>query len=138
MSHSLSRFLLIIFEAFLALTAIAGGIGLLTGILAMPVEYLSGSPFDSFLIPGLSLMVLVGGLALVGTILVARKHRYAAAVTAVSGVAIIIFELVEVLVIGSPAGVARNLQIFYSSLGLLIVLTSLAPLADLRRNLAQA
>ncbi len=138
MSHRLSRFLLIIFEAFLALTAIAGGIGLLTGILAMPVEYLSGSPFDSFLIPGLSLMVLVGGLALVGTILVARKHRYAAAVTAVSGVAIIIFELVEVLVIGSPAGVARNLQIFYSSLGLLIVLTSLAPLADLRRNLAQA
>jgi hypothetical protein len=138
MTQRLFSILLIFFEGFLALSAIAGGIGLLTGTLALPVEYLAGSIFTSFLIPGLSLTVIVGGLALVGTILVTRSHRYAAAVTAVSGLAIIIFEGVEVMVIGSPAGLARNLQVFYFSLGLLIVLTSLAPLAELRRTLARA
>ena len=138
MTHRLSRLLLIFLEGFLALTAIGGGIGLLTGLLAMPVEYLSGSIFTSFMIPGLSLMVVVGGLAVLGAVLVARRHRYAAAATAVSGLAIICFESVEVMVIGSPAGVARNLQIFYFGLGLLILAASLAPLAQLRQGPARA
>ncbi len=138
MALRLSRILLVILEGFLALTAIGGGIGLLTGILAMPVTYLAGSMFTSFLIPGLSLMVIVGGLALAGAFLAVRRHPYAAAVTAASGIVIIVFELVEVMVIGSPAGLARNLQVFYFSLGLLILLISLAPLAQLRRSPSRA
>jgi hypothetical protein len=137
MTHRLSRTLLILLEGFLALTAIGGGIGLLTGLLAMPVEYLAGSIFTSFLIPGLSLMLIVGGLAILGTAMVTIRHRYAAAATAVSGLSIILFELVEVMVIGSPAGVARNLQVFYFGLGLLILVASLAPLAQLRQGPAR-
>lgn len=138
MTHRFFRTSLIFLEGFLALTAIGGGIGLLTGVMAMPVSYLAGSMFSSFMIPGLSLMVIVGGLALLGGVLAAVGHRFAPVVTAVSGLVIIIFEMVEVLVIGSPAGVARNLQVFYFGLGLLILLLSLAPLAEMRKNLAPA
>jgi hypothetical protein len=35
------------------------------------------------------------------------------------------FEFVEVLVIGSPAGVARTLQIFYFGLGTIIMVIAL-------------
>ncbi|MGA9190361.1 MAG: hypothetical protein WBZ24_01390 [Anaerolineales bacterium] len=137
MTRRVSRLLLILLEGFLALTAIGGGIGLITGLLAMPVAYLSGSIFTSFLIPGLSLMVVVGGLAVVGAVLVAKRHRFAPAATAVSGLAIIFFEVVEVMVIGSPVGVARNLQVFYLGLGLLILVASLPPLAQLRHGPAR-
>ena len=41
----LLRILLILLDGFLALTAFAGGIGLLAGLFALPVEMLAGSPF---------------------------------------------------------------------------------------------
>lgn len=44
-----------------------------------------------------------------------------------------IFEIVEVLVIGSPPGIARTLQIIYFSLGGIILVLSLVDWVVLRR-----
>ena len=60
MLKNITRILLIVLAFFLALTAFAGGIGLLAGLNAPPVELLKGSPFSDYTIPGLSLFVLVG------------------------------------------------------------------------------
>ena len=57
--------------------------------------------------------------------LLIRKNKFALLFTTVSAIIIMFFEFVEVLVIGSPAGVARTLQIFYYGLGMLIVITAL-------------
>lgn len=115
------RFLLIVLVGFLALTAIGGGVGLLTGAISPGLELLVGSPFGSYLVPGLALLVLVGGSALVATVALIRGHPRAILVAAMSGAMIIGFETVEVLVIGSDPGVARNLQLFYFGLGLAIL-----------------
>jgi hypothetical protein len=138
MNRRLHRVLLIIFNGFLALTAVLGGIGLLAGFNAPPTTFLAGSIFDSYLLPGLSLMLIVGGLASIGTAFAVRRHPLTAAVAAAAGLAIIVFETVEVWVIGSPPGVARNLQVLYYSVGVLILLVSWAPLADWRRRRASA
>ncbi len=122
----LLRILLILLDGFLALTAFAGGIGLLAGLNAPPVEMLAGSPFKSYTVPGLALFILVGGVALVATIMMIRRHPMAALASAAAGGIIIIFEIVEVMVIGSPAGISRNLQIFYITLGGLIVVLAAA------------
>ena len=53
--------LLIGLNAFLAVTAFVGGIGLLTGTIVPLPEMLQGSPFTSYTIPGLALLVLVSG-----------------------------------------------------------------------------
>jgi len=45
--NKVERYTLIVLDAFLAITAIAGGIGLLTGTLAPGVELLQSSPFTS-------------------------------------------------------------------------------------------
>jgi hypothetical protein len=111
---------LTVLDGFLAVTAAAGGIGLLTGMIAPGVNLLQGSPFTSYTIPGLALLILVGGSALVASGLMLRRHLYGVLVSAIAGVMIIGFEFVEVLVIGSEPGVARNLQLFYFTLGLLI------------------
>jgi hypothetical protein len=118
------RTILILLNAFLALTAAAGGIALLTGWISPGIELLQGSPFTSYTIPGLALLLLVGGSAFVATVLMLLRHPYGVPASAVAGVMIIGFELVEVMVIGSPAGLARNLQLFYASLGLLIAVVA--------------
>jgi hypothetical protein len=120
------RILLIVLTAFLALTAIAGGIGLLSGTNAPSTELLKGSPFHNYTVPGLALLVIVGGCALVATILLLRRHPFGALAAGAAGAIIIGFEIVEALVIGSPPGIARNLQIFYFTLGLLILLLAAA------------
>ena len=102
------RVTLILLTAFLALTAFAGGIGLLTGWNAPPVEDLGDSPFKDFTLPGLALFVLVGGAALLACVLLIRRSRWAAPVAAGAGLSIMFFEFVEILVIGSPPGIARH------------------------------
>jgi hypothetical protein len=124
------RTLLVILDAFLALTAIAGGIGLLNDLNAPPVTDLAGSPFSDYTIPGLALLVIVGGAAVAATFMMLRNHHNAALA---SGVVIVFFEIVEVLVIGSPPGIARTLQIFYFSLGLIIIVFASAQWSIQRR-----
>jgi hypothetical protein len=69
--------------------------------------------------------VLVGGGALFAAILTWRRHPYAPLVSGAAGLMIIVFEIVEVLAIGSPPGISRNLQVLYFALGLLIVVLAL-------------
>jgi hypothetical protein len=113
---------LIVLSGFLAITAIAGGISLTANFYAPPVEFLSGSIFKDFTIPGLGLAVLVGGGALVSTILLIRKSKFGVLSATVSGIMIMFFEFVQVLIIGSPAGVAQTLQIIYFGLGTVITI----------------
>jgi hypothetical protein len=117
--------ILIVLTFFLSLTAIAGGIALLARINTPPVEMLQGSPFRDYTIPGLALMLIVGGSALFAAILLLRKSRFALLCAAAAGIIIMFFEFVEALVIGSPAGAARALQIFYFGLGTLIVVVAM-------------
>jgi hypothetical protein len=138
MSKDILRVLLIILAFFLSLTAFAGGIGLLANLNAPPVEMLKGSPFIDYTIPGLALFVLVGGGGLAGAILLLRRHPLSIPAAGAAGIMIIFFEIVEVLVIGSEPGVARTLQIFYFSLGLVIVLLAAALWASRRNAVAKA
>jgi hypothetical protein len=67
----------------------------------------------------------VGGIALFAAILLIRKSSFALMLSTTAGVAIMFFEFVEVLVIGSEPGITRSLQIFYFGLGMLIVVVSM-------------
>ena len=119
------HYTLIALNGFLALTAFAGGIGLLANLNAPPVEMLQGSPFRNYTVPGLALFVIVGGGGLLSAILMGRRNKFALLFSIAAGIVIMFFEFVEMLVIGSPAGVARTLQIFYFGLGTLIVAVAL-------------
>jgi hypothetical protein len=125
MARRLLRVLLVLLNGFLALTAIAGGVGLLADLNAPPVTALAGSPFSDYTIPGLALLIVVGGTAVIATLLSARKHALAALVSCLAGAVIVVFEIVEVLVIGSPPGIAKTLQLFYFSLGGILIAVSL-------------
>jgi hypothetical protein len=117
---------LIVLTTFLSLTSILGGIALLTGFNAPPLTQLEGSVFKTFLLPGLALAVIVGGSAFIASIFLIRKNRFSCLFSTVTGIVIMFFEFIEVLVIGSPVGIARNLQIFYFGLGIMIAMLSVS------------
>ncbi len=113
---------LVVLLVFLGLTSVAGGIGLLTGGGAPGLELLRGSPFSDYTIPGLSLMILVGGAGLVAAILVIRRHRLGLVAAGLAGFDMVFFEIVEIQVIGHQTAAALFFQGFGIVLGLAIML----------------
>ncbi len=109
----------------MALSAIGGGIALLFNLYAPPVAMLSRSIFSDYTVPGLSLLLLVGGSAVFAMVLLIRNSRYALLFSTTSGIVMLFFEFVEVVVIGSPVGPALVMQLFYAGLGTLITVFAL-------------
>jgi hypothetical protein len=116
MKHKI-RISLLILDCFLALTALSGGIGLIFGSNAPPIYFLKNSLFNSYLIPGLALFVLVGGFSAYAFFTLKHRNSHAVFINFCAAASIIIFETVEVSSIGSPAAIARTLQIFYFAIG---------------------
>lgn len=128
MKHKLIRIILVVLEAFVALGAVAGGIGLLAGAIPASLNGLQGSLFADYTIPAWSLIAIVGGSMFfaAATILMGREMGVLA--SAFAGLVMMIFEIVEVAVIdhigGSELVFAVILQAFYFALGLVIVVLS--------------
>lgn len=97
MANRISRVALIALELFLALTALYGAIYVVP---LQPRALLAGSPFTDYTLPALGLGLVVGGGALLSAALLLVRHRAGAFLSMLSGVSIIIFELVETAVIG--------------------------------------
>jgi hypothetical protein len=114
--HGPTRIGLAILDGFLGVTAVLGGLALATNTYTPPIDALSGSPFTSYLIPGLALLVLVGGSAALAATLLARRLASGVAMSGAAGVIILVFEAVELVVIGFT-----GLLAFYVVLGLAIV-----------------
>ncbi len=63
-----------VLAGFVGVTAVLGGVELVTGYpVRQPVEWLAGTPFDSYLVPGLLLAALVGGSAVLAFIAAIRS-----------------------------------------------------------------
>ena len=107
---------LITLEMFLGVTAALGGLCLVMGWYAPPLDMLAGSIFASYLVPGLALAVLVGGGSVLAAVLLARHAAWGVAVSAAAGVMILVFEAVELVVIGFTWLLAG-----YVAVGLLIL-----------------
>jgi len=102
-------------------TAIAGGTALVSGpdgrYARLPLSTLAHSPFTSFLIPGVLLLVVVGLGNLVAGTLVWRHHRRAHEAAFGAGVALWGWIVTEIVMLGT----ANLLQIIYLVISLAIV-----------------
>ena len=122
MRHKRVRLVLFVLNVFGALTAIAGGIGLLTGGISLPPDLLQGTPFADYTLPGLALLIVVGGSFLFAAATILTGREISALASAFAGLAVMGFEVVEVAVIDRSGGswllLAVALQAFYLLLGL--------------------
>lgn len=103
-----------------ALCALGGGAALLAAGPkddTFPLSWLRHSPFDSFLIPGLLLLGIVGGSSLVATLLLARRSTYSLDATLFAGGVLTVWIVDEIALIRS----AHFLHSIFAALGLLMV-----------------
>lgn len=100
------------------ISAVIGGIELIrTNGMGMPLEWLSNSPFDSFLIPGLILTFVVGGTSLAASYFLIKRHKYQHEASAIAGFGILIWIYVQITIVRQ----ASFLQTVYFISGIIIL-----------------
>jgi len=119
-------------EVFLSVGALAGGAALVLGprgeIIPLPVSALRGSPFDSYVMPGLILFGVLGLGPLAAALLVRLRHPLAPVAGFAVGVGLLIWLAVEISIVGYTND--PPLQPFYLLLGAAITGVGLAWLAE--------
>ncbi len=100
MKRQPERLVLIVLAAFAAISALAGGYGVAsTNGLGMPMAWLKTTPFANYLVPGLILGFVVGGSALVATILLVIRHPWGYVVAFGAGAIMLGWIIGEILLI---------------------------------------
>jgi hypothetical protein len=114
-----TRGLLILVELVIALNAYGGAWWGLAGAENVPHEWLEGTPFDSYVIPSLILLIAVGGGMTAAAAALLLRYRRAAEVSIAAGVVLIGWITAQVLLIG-PNGGLSWLQPTMFAAGLLV------------------
>lgn len=97
--RGLVRGALVTVGVFNALSAVGGGIGLLTpGSMGIPLEIIEGSVFTSYLWPAVILIAVVGGTQAFAVAAELRRARTAPFWAAVAGFGMVVFIFVELAI----------------------------------------
>ena len=95
----LGRRTLIGLHLFNAISAVGGGIALAAGLLFVPVDLLRHTPFDSFVVPGIFLAVIIGGSATIAATALLKHRPRALIANAAAGVVMVGWILGETLLV---------------------------------------
>ncbi len=121
--RSVTAYLLLAALIFQGLSGLAGGFGLMadpTGAsIGLPIEWLEGSPFGDYLIPGVILFAVLGVFPLAAAGAVWQKHARARLAAFLVGAGLTVWIGVEILLIGYHA--SPPLQLIYGLLGIAIL-----------------
>jgi hypothetical protein len=118
---------LFVASVFVAMTAVGGGITLAMGVDKFPADWLTGTVFRSYLIPGLILAIVVGGSAVVAAVAALRGPDAGALASMLAG-AILLGWLVGERLILPPAAFSPQfwwLEAIYIAAGLMMLAPAL-------------
>lgn len=99
MKHRRVRIAISVLAAFIALSAIGGGIAMLVGAMQFPLEWLRNTPFSDYTIPALVLAIIVGGSSLLAAVTVFTGRAGGVLASMTAGLMMAGFEIVEVITI---------------------------------------
>jgi len=119
---------LFVASVFVALTAVFGGITAATGVDKFPADWLIGTRFSSYLIPGLILAIVVGGSATVAAVATLRRSDTGALTSMLASAILLAWLLGERLIL-PPAAFSPQfwwLEAIYIAAGLMMVVPALS------------
>jgi hypothetical protein len=111
---------LIALSLFNAVSAVGGGIALVTGTLPVPTSLLELTPFDTYVVPGLFLAIVIGGSSLAAAISLLARTPRAEFISAAAGLVMVGWILGETIIVQGFSW----LQGLYLLTGLLVALGS--------------
>jgi len=110
--------LAVVLEIFLGIGALFGGAVFLLApdghLLGMTTKTLAGSPFQSYLVPGIILFLFVGVAPLLAAAITIRRQSIAPFAAVAVGLTLIVWISVEMVVLAGPGSLAWT---FYLVLG---------------------
>lgn len=114
---------LIILDAFVAVTAIGGGLALVAGLEAsrFPIDWLTGTPFDGYVLPGLILAAIVGGSAAIATVATILRDPGDAPLSIAAAVILVGWIVGEILLLTADHEVVSPTEAVYLAVGLAIL-----------------
>jgi hypothetical protein len=119
-------------EVLLGIGALGGGLVLIVAprgeIMPLPLSALAGSPFDTYLVPGLILFAVLGIGPLVAARLAWGRRPLAPSAALFVGIALLIWVAVEIAIIGYTN--EPPLHAIYLVLGFVITVVALGWLAE--------
>lgn len=128
-SRPISVYILMAFILFQGISGLFGGTTLVldpTGeLLQMPLSLLKGSPFDTYLIPGAILLLVLGVFPIIVLYGLVKRTAWAWTGTVLVSAALIIWIGVEVAMIGYHS--EPPLQLIYGSFGILLLILTQLP-----------
>ncbi len=100
MSYKILRVIIGAITGFIAITAIGGGIALLSGAEGQrfPLEWLQGTPFNDYTIPGLLLAVVVGGSSLLACFTIFKNQKLAIPTSLAAGAIMVGYIVIKALI----------------------------------------
>jgi len=107
---------------FNAVSAVGGGIALIAGGLPVPIDLLRHTPFESFVVPGIFLAVIIGGSATIGATALLTHRRRALVTSGAAGA----------VMVGWIAGETVLVEGFSWLQGLYLLTGAIALVASLR------
>ncbi len=118
-----TRIALVAFDAFAAFTAIGGGIALAAGLEGdrFPADWLRGTPFHSYVVPGLILAAIVGGSAAVATVATLRSPRIGGRASMLAGLVMAGWIVGEILLLTNDGEFVSPTETFYLAVGLAMI-----------------
>jgi hypothetical protein len=116
------RTIVIVLDLAMGVAALAGGVYLLAGARGFSREWLRGTPFKTFLWPGLVLLLLVGGSLLAAAALLIVQAHAGRLVSVEAGVVFLGWTGMVLV----TAGYRHWLQLLSVALGVAVVVLSLA------------
>ncbi len=82
--------LALVLDLFVAFWPFAGGIGMMGGGVDLPSEWLDGTPFADYFIPGLILFGVVGGSMLTASLAVWSRSLFSGPASLIAGSVLVI------------------------------------------------
>ena len=117
--HRSVRWTVAILSWFIAVTAIGGGVAILTGVDEFPLEWLRNTPFTSYTVPAV-LLILVGASSLFAAVAILRRGVSGIFAAMVAGAFMAGYIVVEVLVLEQTPPGPTWTEYLYFALGALV------------------
>lgn len=128
--NNVVRYALGVLLLVVALNAFGGGFYGLSGAKDVPLEWLDGTPFNSYVIPSLVLLIVVGGSCLVSALAVFRNKPAAKRASLLSGAIILFWILAQLGIIGYTSWLQPAIGI----IGVVILILTMAYEPPAMRN----